>query len=119
MRCQALLRNRSLAIDLTHGLIDDLLLERIHERLSGGRVVCLRGSPKLANARLQRPLRCGEARLRRRQSRLLRRRQGSSHTLCKSRLLSRHGGHLSGIRALPHAGQGGNLRCPEVRLGAL
>ena len=50
LSCQALSRNRALAINLTHGLINDLLAIGVHESLSGARVVALRCPAKCPNA---------------------------------------------------------------------
>lgn len=84
---KALLRNLPLTVYLTHGLVDHLLAERVHEALGRGRVKALRGTAQLANALLDGALRLIKTGLGCCQAGLLGCFKGSAHTLAKPRLL--------------------------------
>lgn len=84
---KSLLRNGSLALDLPHRLVDDLLTIRIHERLRTRRIVSLRTGSDRADALLNRLLRGLESRLACCRTGLFRCRKCSAYALLESRLL--------------------------------
>ena len=108
---QALLRNRPLAIDLLHGLVDDLLLVRVHEPLGRGRIVSLRGTAKLADALLNCLLGCAKTGLLRGLRGLLGSSKLSTDTALETGLLCSLHSSLRGLHAsllsLCEAGLGG------------